>query len=82
MKRIFEKLFLEDEHLLVNWILGLTFLIMVGMFIHSIVTTALNPAPEPGTCGVCIRKCAPFVVSSCHLESEGVSCACDVEKRE
>ena len=81
MKKFFERFFPESEDPIVNATILILLLCIVALFVGSLIS-AFSPHPEAGTCGVCIHKCKPFVVSSCHLESEGVSCACDVEKRE
>lgn len=81
MKKFFERFFPESEDPIVNATILILLLCIVALFVGSLIS-AFSPRPEPGTCSVCIHKCKPFAVSSCHLESEGVSCACDVEKRE
>ncbi len=55
----------------VLYLIGMVLGVLVGAFDED----------DPDSCQVCVRKCEPFAVASCHLESNGVSCSCDVEKR-
>ena len=82
MKSFLSRFFPPNEDPVANAAIFTFFLCIVAILMFSLFSIVFNPTPEAGTCGVCIHKCKPFAVSSCHLESEGVSCACDVEKRE
>ncbi len=70
---------LRDMEPLERFLTMIFVLYLVGMAIGYLVGGFYEE--DPDSCLVCVRKCEPFVVSSCHLESNGVSCACDVEKR-